>query len=82
MAWQRALKGETAEYECEFRAHRLDGDWKWLHARGRTGTEHLEGLITPDTLSFICGPPAMVTELPRTLVSLGLSRDRIRTEHW
>jgi len=61
----------------------LTGDSKeWLHARGRTGTEHLEGLITPDTLSFICGPPAMVTELPRTLVSLGLSRDRIRTEHW
>jgi diguanylate cyclase (GGDEF)-like protein/PAS domain S-box-containing protein len=34
-AWVRALKGEAPEYECEFRAARVTGDWKWLHARGR-----------------------------------------------
>ena len=34
-AWVRALKGEAAEYEAEFRAATRDGGWKWLHAKGR-----------------------------------------------
>ena len=34
-AWVRALKGETPEYEGEFRARLRDGGWKWLHAKGR-----------------------------------------------
>jgi ferredoxin-NADP reductase len=54
----------------------------WLHARGRTGTEHLEGVATPETTCFICGPPAMVTDLPQTLAALGVPRERIRTENW
>ena len=34
-AWIRALKGETPEYDGEFRARIRDGGWKWLHAKGR-----------------------------------------------
>src|SRR5437870_1902415 len=34
-AWVRALKGEAAEYDAEFRAATRDGGWKWLHAKGR-----------------------------------------------
>jgi ferredoxin-NADP reductase len=54
----------------------------WTHARGRTGAAHLSDLVTPQTLAFVCGPPAMVADLPAALVSLGLPRERVRTEDW
>jgi ferredoxin-NADP reductase len=61
----------------------LTGDAKdWRHARGRTGLMHLEGVATTQSLCFICGPPAMVTELPSALMSLGVPAERIRTEGW
>jgi ferredoxin-NADP reductase len=55
---------------------------EWGHARGRTGPAHLSDLVTPETLAYICGPPAMVADLPKALVSLGLPRRQIRTEDW
>lgn len=54
----------------------------WLHARGRTGIAHLSEHIQPGTVAFVCGPPAMVHDLPAALESLGVTRDRIRTENW
>ncbi len=55
---------------------------EWLHARGRTGAEHLAELVQPETMAFICGPPAMTADLPTALQALGLPRDRIRTDAW
>ncbi len=61
----------------------LTGDAQdWSHSRGRTGAHHLSDLVTPQTLAFVCGPPAMVTEIPAALVSLGVPRERVRTEDW
>jgi ferredoxin-NADP reductase len=61
----------------------LTGDARdWTHARGRTGAAHLETFIAADTNVFICGPPAMVSELPAALESLGVPRTRIITESW
>lgn len=54
----------------------------WTHARGRTGVSHLAELVVPGTTAFICGPPAMVADLPGALTSLGVTPDRIVTEHW
>jgi phenol hydroxylase P5 protein len=54
----------------------------WAYARGRASTEHLSELVAPGTMAFVCGPPAMVAELPVALVSLGLPRDHIRTDDW
>jgi ferredoxin-NADP reductase len=54
----------------------------WAHARGRTGAAHLSQLVQPGTLAFVCGPPAMVTDVPAGLVALGLPRDRVRTDDW
>jgi len=52
----------------------------WTHSRGRTGIAHLAELVVPDTTAFICGPPAMVSELPAALESLGVKR--VVTEKW
>ena len=61
----------------------LTGDAQdWSHSRGRTGAHHLSDLVTPRTLAFVCGPPAMVAEIPAALISLGLPRERVRTEDW
>jgi ferredoxin-NADP reductase len=55
---------------------------EWLHARGRTGIAHLAAHVRPHGVAFVCGPPAMVAEIPIALESLGVTRERIRTEHW
>jgi ferredoxin-NADP reductase len=61
----------------------LTGDAQdWTHARGRTGIAHLAELVAPDTMVFICGPPAMVTDVPVALESLGVARARVITESW
>ena len=54
----------------------------WAHARGRTGAAHLAELVGPGTLAYVCGPPAMVADVPDALVSLGLPRNCIRTDDW
>jgi hypothetical protein len=52
----------------------------WSHARGRTGAAHLGELLEPATIAFVCGPPAMVLDVPTALSSLGLPRHQIVTE--
>jgi ferredoxin-NADP reductase len=61
----------------------LTGDAEdWRHARGRTGPTHLSDLVRSDTMAYLCGPPAMVRDVPAALASIGLPRARIRTEGW
>jgi len=61
----------------------LTGDAQdWVHARGRTGVNHLAELVMPQTTAFVCGPPAMVADLPAALTTLGVSRERVVTENW
>ena len=55
----------------------------WSGDRGRITSERLARLIhTPDTLCFVCGPAAMVDDVPRMLGTLGIERGRIRVEEW
>jgi ferredoxin-NADP reductase len=83
-------------YEAELRA--LAGEGKielrqtvtrevdvggWEGRRGRIGRDDLAPLVHgPATLCFICGPPALVDEIPRLLEELGIPRERIRLEEW
>jgi ferredoxin-NADP reductase len=61
----------------------LTGDAQdWTHARGRAGISHLTELLHPNTAAFICGPRAMVTEIPAALTSLGVGPERVITESW
>jgi ferredoxin-NADP reductase len=54
----------------------------WAHARGRTGAAHLAERLHPGTIAFVCGPPAMVADVPAALTSLGVPPDHVVTENW
>lgn len=56
---------------------------RWRGGRGRISAEALAPLVTtPETLCFVCGPAAMVDDVPRYLRELGISREKIRIEEW
>jgi ferredoxin-NADP reductase len=55
----------------------------WRGERGRIKAEILGKLVeTPETLCFVCGPAAMVDDVPRMLLEMGVDRTRIRIEEW
>jgi ferredoxin-NADP reductase len=55
----------------------------WSGGRGRIDRQTLAGLVhDPLTLCFVCGPAAMVDEVPKLLGEIGVSRERIRIEEW
>jgi ferredoxin-NADP reductase len=55
----------------------------WRGARGRIAAEQLTPLVeSPETLCFVCGPAAMVSDVPPMLQALGIDPARIRLEDW
>jgi ferredoxin-NADP reductase len=55
----------------------------WTGSRGRIGRGDLAPLIhDPATMCFICGPPALVDDMPRLLGELGIAGHRVRIEEW
>ena len=55
----------------------------WTGTRGRITRQELAPLVhDPHTLCFVCGPQALVDEMPRLLESLGVPRERVRVEEW
>ena len=56
---------------------------EWTGTRGRIGRGELAPLIhDPATLCFVCGPQALVDEIPRQLQELGVERRLIRIEEF
>lgn len=56
---------------------------RWRGERGRITLERLGRLVqTRETLCFVCGPAALVDDVPRMLLELGIERQRIRIEEW
>ena len=55
---------------------------RWRHSRGRAGSDILTPLVDEETLSFLCGPPAMIAEVRALLRSLGVPAMRIRSEEY
>jgi CDP-4-dehydro-6-deoxyglucose reductase len=56
---------------------------RWKGKRGRIAAGELALLVDdPATLCFVCGPAAMVAEVPVLLQELGIERSRIRAEDW
>jgi NAD(P)H-flavin reductase len=56
----------------------------WAGGRGRIGRSHFESVVhePAQTLCFVCGPRAMVSESVSTLAALGVPAEAIRTEAW
>ena len=56
---------------------------RWRGDRGRIAPAQLARLLDhPETLCFVCGPAAMVADVPPMLEALGVERSRIRLEDW
>jgi ferredoxin-NADP reductase len=55
----------------------------WTGTRGRITRAELEPLVHDGrTLCFVCGPPALVDEIPRLLQDLGVPREQVVVEEW
>jgi NAD(P)H-flavin reductase len=56
----------------------------WIGGRGRIGQAHFEAVLhaPAETLCFVCGPAALVSESVATLKALGVPARHIRTEAW
>ena len=56
---------------------------RWRGGRGRIAADQLAPLVDdPATLCFVCGPAAMVDDVPAVLRRLGIPLSRIRLEEW
>jgi ferredoxin-NADP reductase len=77
---QLAREGRIALRQTVTREIESEG---WTGTRGRIGRGDLAPLVRDrETLCFVCGPPALVEDLPKMLAELGVPRERIRIEEW
>lgn len=83
-AYRAELRGmaRRGELDLMLTATRA-GEVPWRGGHGRITSEQLTALVEdPQTLCFVCGPAAMVEEVPRMLRQLGIDKSRIRIEDW
>ena len=83
-AYEKELRGLANAGEIELRQTVTRAtDTDWTGPRGRLNRTALEELVHDSaTLCFVCGPPALVDEIPRILSEMGIPRERIRVEEW
>ncbi len=77
----RSLAAGGAIELCQTVTRAAETDW--AGNRGRIDRAALATLVHDDrTLCFVCGPAAMVDDIPRLLVEMRVPRGRIRIEEW
>ena len=82
-AYEQELRGLAHAGEIELRQTVTRASDDWTGPRGRLNREALAELVhDPATLCFVCGPPALVDEMPKVLTGLGIPRERIKIEEW
>lgn len=55
----------------------------WAGPRGRITMEALRGALpSKEAVCYLCGPPAMVDDVPPLLRQLGVPSSHVRTEEW
>jgi diguanylate cyclase (GGDEF)-like protein/PAS domain S-box-containing protein len=69
----RALKGESELFDTEFRIRSSDGQWKWLHARGRVTDRGGDGRAR-----HVSGTVADIDERKRAEAALAEREQRFR----
>ncbi|KAK6324113.1 hypothetical protein J4Q44_G00064520 [Coregonus suidteri] len=75
------------KFSCDFhitaQTADIDQELQPYMNRGRLSEGELRHHVDPNTtLCYLCGPPPMIESMVQTLLSLGLSRDRILFEKW
>lgn len=74
---------DTGAIELRFTATRVAAHQEWTGGRGRMTQHDLAALVhDTHTLCFVCGPQALVDEVPGMLHALGVSRECVRIEEW
>jgi ferredoxin-NADP reductase len=74
---------DAGTIELRMTVTREAGPGNWTGTRGRITRSDLGPLVHDGrTLCFVCGPPALVDEMPRLLQELGVARERVRIEEW
>ena len=84
LAYQNEFVGLAAAKKIDFH-HTVTraASEGWAGRQGRIDMAYLKPLVTPgDTLCFLCGPPALVGELPTLLHDLGVQKHQILVEEW
>jgi ferredoxin-NADP reductase len=83
-AYARELRGMARRGEIELALTTTrEIPARWRGARGRITAAILAALVDdPSTLAFVCGPAAMVADVPPMLRHLGIDDHRIRVEEW
>ena len=83
-AYRGELRGMARRGELRLMLTATRGpDDRWRGERGRITSSQLELLLDdPATLCFVCGPTAMLDDVPRFLQELGVEKGRIRVEEW
>ncbi len=83
-SYARELRGMARRREIELTLTATrETPARWRGSRGRITADQLRPLIDDRaTLCFVCGPAAMVEDVPRALADLGIARSRIRLEEW
>jgi ferredoxin-NADP reductase len=83
-AYLRELRRLRRTAGLELRLHvTREAPAGWRGERGRIAPAHLAPLVDPGrTLSFVCGPAAMVADVPLMLTELGVPARHVRLEKW
>lgn len=84
LAYQSEFEGLAAANKIDFHHTVTRGASEgWAGRQGRIDRVYLKPLITPgDTLCFLCGPPALVGEIPELLQDLGVEKHQMLMEQW
>jgi ferredoxin-NADP reductase len=83
-AYLREFEQLEAEGRIDFRrtVTRTASDG-WRGRQGRIDSTYLTDLVHPGgTLCFVCGPAALVAEIPPQLKQLGVGEEQILVEQW
>ena len=86
-AYLSELRGMVRRGQIELRLHATretsSGTETWRGERGRITPEHLKPLVNAQqTLGFVCGPAAMVEDVPVMLEQLGVPPQNVKLEKW